>query len=274
MLAFSIVVGNLVSTSNQQLPNQSLACDSPLFADFEKRYNLLHPSERDSFFVDLVRDVIRSQLGPRRVVDIGCGRGIGTSADLFARLRPDCDELIGVEPDQSIEPAPGVFTAFHRSTFEECEIPDGSVDIAFSCMVMEHVADPAAFMSRLYRALRPGGKYIFMTVNGAHYFAIISNALRRLGMDEQVLRLVRGSQSVDSYHYPTAYRFNDPACISQVCRSCGFAEPRFVFAEHPGAKCYFPGPTKAAWHALTLKRRVSRKPELLLELIGLVTKPA
>jgi ubiquinone/menaquinone biosynthesis C-methylase UbiE len=153
--------------------------------------------------------------------------------------RLECDELIGVEPDQSRELAPGVFTALHRSTFDEFEIPDGSVDVAFSCMVMEHVAYLAALMSRLYRPLRPSGKYIFMTVNGAHYFGIISNALRRLGMDEQVLRLVRGSQSVDSYHYPTAYRFNDPACISQVCRSCGFDQPRFVFAEHPGAKCYF-----------------------------------
>jgi SAM-dependent methyltransferase len=259
---------------NEQPPTQSLACDSPLFAQFEKSYNLLHPSERDGFFVDLVQDVILSQRGLRCVVDIGCGRGIGTSADMFARLRPECDELIGVEPDKSIEPAAGVFTAFHRSTFEECEIPDGSVDVAFSCMVMEHVTDPAAFMSRLYRALRPGGQYIFMTVNSAHYFGIISNALRRLGLDEQVLRLVRGRQSVDSYHYPTAYRFNDPACISRVCRSSGFAEPRFVFAEHPGAQCYFPGPTKAVWHALTLKRRIIRKPNLLLELIGLVTKPA
>jgi SAM-dependent methyltransferase len=247
--------------------------ESPLFDRFEHSYNLLHPSERDGFFVELVRDVIRSQPAPRRVADIGCGSGIGTKPELIARLRPECDELIGVEPDVNVDPAPGVFTALHRSTFEECEIPDDSVDVAFSCMVMEHVVDPARFMARLERVLRPGGKYIFMTVNGAHYFALISNALRRIGVDEHVLRMVRGGASVDSYHYPTAYRFNDPERISSVCASVGMPSPRFVFAEHPGARCYFPGPTKMAWHALTLKRKVVRRPELLLELIGLVTKP-
>lgn len=261
-----------------QAPEPSSVCitatEPPLFARLERNYNLLPASERDGFFVELVRDVIRSRPGPQRVVDIGCGRGIGTRAALFDRLRPECSEFIGVEPDQSVEPVSGVFTKFHRSTFEDSDIPDESVDIAYSCMVMEHVTDPVAFMSRLHRALRPGGQYIFMTVNGAHYFAIISNALRRLGMDEHVLRMVRGRQAVDSYHYPTAYKFNDRARISRICSDVGMPCPRFVFAEHPGASCYFPGPTKAAWHALTLKRKIVRKPELLLELIGLVTKPA
>jgi hypothetical protein len=128
-------------------------------------------------------------------------------------------------------------------------------------------------MDRLYRALRPGGSYIFMTVNGAHYFARIANALRRAGLDEHVLRAVRGSGAVDGYHYPTAYRFNDPATIARLCERTGMCQPRFVFAEHDGAKCYFPGPSKAAWHALTLKRRLIRRKESLLQLIGLITRP-
>jgi SAM-dependent methyltransferase len=253
----------------QAVPN----ADSPLFSHLESTYNLLPALPRDRFFVELVLDVIRTRPGARTVVDIGCGRGIGTDPLLLERIRAESDCLVGVEPDPHVEPAHGAFDALHRSTFEESGIPDGSVDVAFSCMVMEHVLDPDGFMDRLQRALRPGGSYIFMTVNGAHYFARIANALRRAGLDEFVLRAVRGSEAVDGYHYPTAYRFNDPAAIARACGRAGLLPPRFVFAEHEGARCYFPRPARAAWHALTLKRRIVRRPELLLELIGMVTKP-
>ena len=39
LLAIGIVVSNLPRMSKQQSLNQPLACDSPLFVDFEKRYN-------------------------------------------------------------------------------------------------------------------------------------------------------------------------------------------------------------------------------------------
>jgi SAM-dependent methyltransferase len=245
----------------------------PLFSRLSRSYNLLPPSPRDEFFVDLLRDSIGRARRPRRVVDIGCGHGIGMDAALLRRVAGDCDQLIGVEPDGSVTPAPGVFSEIHRSTLEECCIEDGSVDLAYSCMVMEHVQDPHAFMSAIARILRPGGSYVFMTVNGRHYFAIVANLLRRLGADGHVLRLVRGRADADSYHYPTAYRLNDPGAIAGACAAAGLSEPRFVFAEHHGARCYFPGPTRALWHALTLKRRIIRRPDLLLEMIGVVTKP-
>jgi SAM-dependent methyltransferase len=263
----------VTTTAPQESARTASLAEPPLFGHFESRYNLLPALPRDRFFVELVLDLIRSRPWPRTVVDIGCGRGIGTDPGLLDRVRAESDRLVGVEPDSGVQPAAGAFDELYRSTFEDSCIPDGSVDVAFSCMVMEHVLDPDRFLDRLQRALRPGGSYIFMTVNGSHYFARIANALRRAGVDEMVLRAVRGSEAVDGYHYPTAYRFNDPAAIARACERAGLLPPRFVFAEHEGARCYFPGPARAAWHALTLKRRVVRRPELLLELIGMITKP-
>lgn len=247
--------------------------DSPLAAQFERSYNLLHPSHRDGFFMDLVLDMVKTYPKPRRIVDIGCGEGVGTDPALFQRVVAESDEFWGIEPDTNIKPRPGVFTNFQHALFEDANIPDNSVDCAYSCMVMEHVQNPDAFMQKLHRVLKPGGTYIFLTVNGAHYFALISNTLRKMKVDETVLRIARPGHVVDGYHYPTAYKFNRPRQIDACCEKLGFEKPRYVFAEHDGAKYYFPGPTKLAWHALTAKRKVWKNPRLLLELIGIIRKP-
>ena len=247
--------------------------DSPLVRQFESSYNLLHPSHRDGFFMDLVLDTVRTYPRPRRILDIGCGEGVGTDPALFQRVVKESDEFWGVEPDTSIKPREGVFTNFQHALFEEANIPDNSVDVAYSCMVMEHVQNPQAFMSKCYKVLKPGGTYIFLTVNGAHYFAMISNTLRMLKLDETVLRIARPGHVVDGYHYPTAYKFNRPGQIDRTCEALGFEKPRYVFAEHDGAKAYFPGPTRVAWKALTWKRKVIKKQRSLLELIGVIRKP-
>lgn len=249
------------------------AGDSPLVRKFESSYNLLHPSHRDQFFMDMVLDTIRTYPRPRRILDIGCGEGVGTDPALFKQVVSESDEFWGVEPDTSIKPREGVFTNFQHALFEDANIPDNSIDVAYSCMVMEHVQNPEAFMRKCHRVLKPGGTYIFLTVNGAHYFAMISNTLRMLKLDETVLRIARPGHVVDGYHYPTAYKFNRPRQIDAACAALGFDKPRYVFAEHEGAKCYFPGPTKAAWHALTWKRKVMQNPRVLLELIGVIRKP-
>lgn len=244
------------------------------FEQLEAGYNLLPPSERDAFFISVMLDVLKRYPRPNVVVDIGCGEGIGTAADKLTGVRSLADQLWGIEPDKSITPKPGVFDRFEHALFEDCTIPDNSVDLAYSCMVMEHVTNPQAFMTRLYRCLKPGGSYVFLTVNGAHYFARIANAMRNLKIDEKVLRIVRPGQVVESYHYPTAYQFNKPSQIDRTCQQLGFEAPRYVFAEHIGAKCYFPGPTKLFWHTMIAKRRLIKNPRSLLELICWIRKPA
>jgi hypothetical protein len=139
--------------------------------------------------------------------------------------------------------------------------------------VMEHVQDPVAFFRAVHRTLKPGGTHLFLTINGRHYFAKITRILKGLHLDELILRLVRGRQEVEEYHYPVAYKCNKPSDIRRVCRETGFEEPEFVFIEREGPAPYFPGPFKVILSALNYKRTLIRRPDTLLEVIVRVRKP-
>lgn len=254
--------------------------DLSTFGALASSYNFRHPSDRCGLFVQLlVEECARAaarqgKRGGVRVMDIGCGRGIGLDPKFLEPVRGAADELWGIEPDTRIAPPPGVFDQFQHAFLENAALPEGAdgFDVAYSFMVMEHVMDPMGFMRALHRCLKPGGTYLFITINGAHYFARIAGLLRALRLDEAVLRLVR-RDVVDEYHYPVAYKFNTPRAIERCAAELGFERPEYVFVEREGPSPYFPGPLRPALHALNYKRNVVRNPRSLLELICRIRKP-
>jgi SAM-dependent methyltransferase len=86
-----------------------------------------------------------------RVVDYGCADL--PYRDLFGpRLSYIGADLPG-NPDAGIEIRPD----------GTLPIPDGDVDAVVSSQVLEHVADPALYLSECERVLRPGGKLLLST---------------------------------------------------------------------------------------------------------------
>ena len=110
----------------------------------------------------------------------------------------------GLEPDPEVHPDDNLFDRYECSTMEDAELPPNSVSVCYSAMVMEHVVDPDEFLAAVFRCLKPGGTYLFITPNGRHYFTRIASFLRRLRADEQVgairlraLHLRSGSSAVE-----------------------------------------------------------------------------
>jgi SAM-dependent methyltransferase len=91
-----------------------------------------------------------------RVVDYGCAEGpyaalipagaIHVRVDLAGN--PDAD--VALRPDGSVP------------------LADGSADVVLSTQVLEHVADPAAYLAECARLLRPGGSLV-LTTHGIMY---------------------------------------------------------------------------------------------------------
>src|SRR5215472_14791670 len=131
--------------------------------------NLLHGITPGRF--GYFRDVLTRQQDPRvrglRALDIGCGGGF--LAEEFAAL--GC-QVTAVDPSPvSIDAARGHAAArgldidYRVGAGERLPFQDSAFDLAYCCDVLEHVSDLDRVVSETARVLKPGGLYLFDTIN-------------------------------------------------------------------------------------------------------------
>ncbi len=248
--------------------------DELSFEQLADQYNFRNSSDRRLVFTRLIiRECLRLRRDgePLRVVDIGCGRGIGRDERYVAAMKPFIDEFWGVEPDKSVTPKPEIFDHSRQTLLEDADLPEGYFDMAFSFMVMEHVADPESFYKAVARCLRPGGVHLFMTPNARHYFALVTRSLKAIKVEEFVLRMIKGD-GVDEYHYPVQYRCNSKPQVLRHARESGFDQCDFAYMEADGPRPYMKGPLKLPFHMLAWKRTKIRRPDRLLTFIVRMTR--
>lgn len=121
---------------------------------------------RFAYFRDVLAQLGRDPAG-LRAVDVGCGGGF--LAEEFARI--GC-RVVGVDPSEvSIRTARqhasayGLEIGYAVNAGERLALKDQSVDIAYCCDVLEHVADLDQVIAETARVLKPGGVYLFDTIN-------------------------------------------------------------------------------------------------------------
>lgn len=171
---------------------------------------------------DLVLSEIAEE-GRLRILDIGCGRGFLDDGRLQQSLARRSREYIGIEPDGGVEVGNWVGRV-HRATLEDAPIEAGSIDLALSAMVLEHLAEPARFFDKLFQVLREGGVFWGFTVDSRHWFSRASLVAERLCVKRLYLRALHGTCNEKCYkNYRTYYRANSPRELKQLAarfRSC------------------------------------------------------
>lgn len=249
--------------------------DDLSFDELIRSYNFRNVSDRALLFIRLLLKELDGRASPIRALDIGCGNGISSSREhqtnYLHAIAKKTDELWGVEPDTSIQPDHGLFTNFQHAMLEDAELPENHFDLAYSFMVMEHVANPESFLKAVHRCLKPGGVYLFVTPNGHHYFTRIAGTLKKIKLDELILRMLRG-KSVEDYHYPVQYRCNRHRDIERLATPSGFQPPQIACVEITGPKPYLPGPLKPIWWLMMKKRELLKNPKTLLNLYARMEK--
>ncbi len=105
--------------------------------------------------------------GRRRLLDVGCGGGL--LAELFARAG---FTVTGVDPaPESIATArahaaaSGLAIEYEVGAGERLPFPDGAFDHVTCCDVLEHVDDVERVVGEIARVLRPGGFFLYDTIN-------------------------------------------------------------------------------------------------------------
>ena len=104
-------------------PSADAGSASLSFEDVARQYNYLRFESYGSVLTDLVIDERRRREGPLRILDIGCGNGIGRDNTLQWRIREIADEFWGIEPDPDIRPVAGLFDNYQNALMETAELP-------------------------------------------------------------------------------------------------------------------------------------------------------
>jgi len=129
--------------------------------------NMLHGSctpGRMAYF----REVLdRRGVAHGRALDVGCGAGF-----IAEELAAGGFAVTGIDPSRvAIEAArahaarSGLDIEYAVGAGEELPFADAAFDLVFCCDVLEHVADLDRVIDETARVLRPGGLYLFDTIN-------------------------------------------------------------------------------------------------------------
>jgi 2-polyprenyl-6-hydroxyphenyl methylase/3-demethylubiquinone-9 3-methyltransferase len=132
--------------------------------------NLLHGSLTPGRFA-YFRTVLTEHLGSdyRGLCALDVGSGGGFLAEEFTHIG---FRVIGVDPSEvSIATARRHATdadldiEYRIGAGEKLPVPDASFDVVYCCDVLEHVSDLDGVIAETARALKPGGLYLFDTIN-------------------------------------------------------------------------------------------------------------
>lgn len=170
------------------------------------------------------------------VADVGCGRGCHANDPVpFRRvlrmLRGHAKRVIGVDVDPEAESNPLIDEFRQIGADGALPIADASCDLVVSDFVLEHVADPDAYLAECRRILKPGGRIALRTTNALGYVGLLSRLIpnRRHGSIVERAQNERTAQDV----FPTTYRCNTTRRLRNAMERAGFDSVVYGFESEP-----------------------------------------
>jgi SAM-dependent methyltransferase len=133
---------------------------------------------------------------------------------------------------------------------------DASFDVVTAFMVVEHVADPSAFLHEVTRVLRPGGHFVAHTISALHYISWLRRVFDVLPhrWTQRLVRRLYGREEYDTF--PTWYRLNTPRRIARYGKSLGLTQTSVRRYAWPGYFTFSPSLCRCAILADWMLERV------------------
>ncbi|MBD0329645.1 MAG: 3-demethylubiquinone-9 3-O-methyltransferase [Thermoleophilia bacterium] len=122
---------------------------------------------RFAYIERVLTEELALDLAGLKMLDVGCGGGL--LAEEFAERGA---RVTGVDPSTpSLQAARahaaerGLDIAYHEGVGEALPFPDASFDAVYCCDVLEHVDEVGRTVREIARVLRPGGVFLYDTIN-------------------------------------------------------------------------------------------------------------
>jgi len=137
-----------------------------------KPLHMMNPVRLDYINAQIATEFNRDLIEPKpykglRILDIGCGGGL--LSEPMARLGAKvvgADAAAGNIPVAQIHAAQsGLDIDYRHATAEQLAAEDQQFDVVLSMEIVEHVADPLAFLTTCQQLLKPNGLIVCSTIN-------------------------------------------------------------------------------------------------------------
>ncbi len=184
---------------------------------YKRQYKTDVPGWDDSMVLlkNLVGERIRTMLEKPAVLDFGCGRG----NFVIDELAESFGEKTGFDVAQ--ESVTGNVSV-HKTVIgvpEHLPFTDTSFDVAISLWVFEHVEHPDVVMKEMYRVLKPGGFFAFVTPNKNSLLIMLRRILSD-GIAHRLLKVLYGREEKDVFS--VYYHMNTIRNATRIAKQAGF----------------------------------------------------
>jgi ubiquinone/menaquinone biosynthesis C-methylase UbiE len=148
------------------------------------------------------------------LLEVGCG-----FSNMFLEDYKKVQKVIGVDinPDY-IKEAYWLDQKVVAPMEDMSEVPAGSVDLVMNSWVLEHIYDPEKAFTEVFRVLKPGGYFVFVTPNTWNYVVILNRFLPSV-IRNSIARMLTKDLAVDPM--PTHYKANSPRALNGLAKRAG-----------------------------------------------------
>jgi SAM-dependent methyltransferase len=181
-----------------------------------------------------VKEVI-TNFNAKNICEVGGGANPLLNIDFITSLNLDYS-IIDISPEE-LSKAPSCYKKIVGNIESPKILDAGSFDLIFSCMVAEHIRDPKAFHTNIFKLLKPGGIafHFFPTLFA---FPFLMNLLLPENISDYILGLFSPRDKINHGKFKPFYKWTFGPTAKQIKRFTDIGYSILQYTGFFGSKYY------------------------------------